>query len=92
MKIDVKKISRLANLKIEKSEEKLLENQLNSILSYIEKLEELDTSGVTETSQVTGLENVLREDKTAPSLSTEEALSETEKKHNQLFKTKAIFE
>ena len=92
MKIDILKIAKLANLKLKDDEKTELENQLSSILDYIEKLKELKTENIEETSQVTNLENVEREDTVLPSLSQEQALSNAEKKHNGFFEVEAIFE
>jgi aspartyl-tRNA(Asn)/glutamyl-tRNA(Gln) amidotransferase subunit C len=92
MKIDILHIAKLANLTIDNNEIKLFENQLLSILSYIDKLKEVKTENVKETSQVTNLENILRDDQTKPSLSQKEALSGSKNTHNGFFKIKAIFE
>ena len=92
MKIDVSHVAKLANLPLKPNEKEKFEKQLSEILSYVEKLNEVDTKNVETTSQVTGLENVTREDETSPSLSQEEALSNTKSKHNGLFKVKAILE
>lgn len=92
MKIDVSHVAKLANLPLTENEKEKFEKQLNDILSYIEKLNEVDTKNVEPTSQVTGLENVTREDKPAPSLSQEEVLKNTKSQHNGMFKVKAIFE
>ena len=90
MKIDVSHVAKLANLPLKPDEEKRFEKQLSEILSYVEKLKEVDTKNVEITSQVTGLENVTREDETSPSLSQEEVLSNAKSTHNGLFKVKAI--
>ena len=90
MKINVPHVSKLANLPLKPNEEKKFEKQLTEILSYIEKLKEIDTENVETTSQVTGLENVTRVDETAPSLTQEKTLLNTDSKHNGLFKVKAI--
>lgn len=92
MKIDVKNVAKLANLKIKPADDENLEKQLNEILGYVEKLSEIDTTGVEITSQVTGLENVTREDATSPSLSQDEVLSGTLSKHNGMFKVSAVLE
>lgn len=92
MKVDVLHIAKLANLPLTKDEAKKYEEQLSSILDYVEKLQEVDTESVTETSQTTNLENVLRIDVTSPSLSQEQALSNTKVQHNRLFKVKGILE
>lgn len=92
MKIDVSHVAKLANLPLTKEEKGKFEKQLNSILSYIEKLNEVDIKNIEPTSQVTGLENVEREDKTCPSLSQEEVLANTKQKQNGMFKIPAIFD
>lgn len=92
MKIDVAHVAKLANLTLSKEEQGKFEKQLSEILSYVEKLKEVDTKNVEITSQVTGLENVTREDKPSPSLSQEEALSNSKSTHNGMFKVKAILE
>jgi aspartyl-tRNA(Asn)/glutamyl-tRNA(Gln) amidotransferase subunit C len=92
MKIDVLHIAKLANLPLGKEEIKKYEEQLSSILEYIEKLKKVKTDDVSETSQVTNLENVTKDDITNPSLSQKEALSNTKSQQDGLFKVKAIFE
>jgi len=92
MKIDVSHIAKLANFTLQKDEIKKYEEQLSSILKYIDKLKEVKTQDVPETSQVTNLENVTKEDSSSPSLAQNEALSNTKSKQNGLFKVKAIFE
>jgi aspartyl-tRNA(Asn)/glutamyl-tRNA(Gln) amidotransferase subunit C len=92
MKINVKHIAMLANLALNPDEEKKFETQISNILEYIEKINTADVKDVEPTSQITGLENIIREDSTTPSLTQEEALSGTEGKHNGMFKVKAILE
>lgn len=90
-KSQVKYIAKLANLQLSPAELKKFTYQLAETLDYIEILNELKTQGVEETSQVTGLENVLREDKPGPSLSQEEVLSNANNQHNFYFRIGAIF-
>lgn len=90
MKIDVVHIAKLANLPITPKEKEKFEKQLSETLSYVNKLNSINTKNVEPTSQVTGLENVMREDKANPSLTQEEVLSNTKSKYNGLFKVKAI--
>ena len=92
MKIDVSHVAKLANLPLTDSEKKKFEKQLEETISYINQLNQIDTSGVEPTSQVNGLENVTREDEPAPSLSQEAALKNAKNKHNGFFKVPAIFE
>jgi len=93
MKIDIRHTAKLANLPLKKEEEEKFTDQLSTILDYIKKLEEVDTKNVEPTSQVTGLVNITRnDDETLPSLSQDEALSNSKSHHNGLFKVKAILE
>src|SRR3989344_2588106 len=63
-KSDILHIAKLANLNLSNEEVEKYLGQLSDILSYIEKLNEVDTAKISETSQVTGLINVAREDVT----------------------------
>lgn len=91
MKIDVNHAAKLANLPLSVKERTIFEKQLEETITYIEELREVDTKNVEPTSQVTGLENVTRSDETKPSLSQDEALSNSKSTHNGLFKVKGIF-
>ena len=63
---DVRHIAKLARLSLTDEEIARFPDQLTSILAYVDMLKEVDTSGVEPTSQVTGLDNALREDVPAP--------------------------
>ena len=90
-KEEVKHVAVLANLKLTPKEIEKFQKQLSSILDYVEQLKELDTKKVEPTSQVTGLENVFREDVIKPSMSQQETLSNAKEFHNGFFKVRAIF-
>ena len=60
---EIKHIANLARLDLTDKEFETYGNQLSDILSYIDQLKEVDTTDIEPTAQVTGLENVLREDK-----------------------------
>lgn len=92
MKLNIKHIAKLANLPISEKEESKLETQLLETLKYVEILKEIDTKNVQPTAHVTGLENVTREDKALPSLSQDEALSNTSKASNGFFEVEAILD
>jgi len=62
-KEQIEYLTGLARIKLTKEEEEKLGKDLSSILGYIEKLNEVDTSKIKGISQVTGLENIMREDK-----------------------------
>ena len=92
MKINIPHIAQLANLKINPEDEQKFETQLSAILDHVARLNEVDTTSVEETSQVTGLENISDEDIAVPSLSQSAAISEASSKHNGFFAVKGIFE
>ncbi len=59
---DVKHLATLSNIQLADDEAAGLRQDLTNILDYIEQLSELDTSKVEPTYQVTGLQNVWRDD------------------------------
>jgi len=59
---EVKKIANLARIKLKPAEEKRHAETISAVLDYMKILNEVDTAGVEPTSQVTGLEDVFRED------------------------------
>ena len=59
---DVAKLAALSSLQLDDAEVEHLQTDLQAILGYVEQLDELDTSDVAPSYQVTGLTNVLRED------------------------------
>ena len=92
MKFDVNHVAKLANLTLTETEKKKLESQLAETVDYVEELEEVKTDGFDPVSQVTGLENVTRDDKTLPSLTQEEALKNAKSSYKGFFKVKGILE
>lgn len=91
---DIDHISKLANLPVTESQKQELTEQVGITVQYVSQLQTLDTKGVVETSQVTGLENVFREDEVDASrmLSPEEALANAKRKHNGFFMVDAVLE
>ena len=59
---DVLKLARLARLELSEDEVEQYRHELGEILQYVEKLNDVDVSGLEPTSQVTGLVNVSRDD------------------------------
>lgn len=59
---DVHHLAQLSSLQLSDSEVENLRADLENIINYINQLNEVDTSGVEPTYQVTGLENVWRGD------------------------------
>jgi len=92
VEIDVKYVAHLARLALTPEEEKSLGAQLGSILGYIEKLRELDVSGVEPTAHAVPMVNVTRADEIRPSLSQEAALRNAPQKGGGLFIVPKIVE
>ena len=90
--IDVKYVAHLARLALTPQEEQKLSQQLGNIIGYIEKLKEVDVSGVEPTAHAFPMVNVTRPDETQPSLSNEEALRNAPAKANGLFIVPKIVE
>ena len=74
-KEEVEHVAKLARLSVTEEEVEVFRKHLSDILSYITKLNELDTADVEPTSHVLDLKNVLREDERRPSLSRDDAMS-----------------
>ena len=92
MKIDVEYIAHLARLRLSQEEKEKFGAQLSSILTYVEKLNELDTSGVEPTSHVLAMANVMREDALRPSLPTDEALLNAPDRTDDFYRVPKIIE
>jgi aspartyl/glutamyl-tRNA(Asn/Gln) amidotransferase C subunit len=91
---DVKHIAKLSKLKIKKVEFEKFQKQLSNIFKYVNQVAKMNTNKVTETSQVTGLENQFREDKIIKNriLTQKQALSNGKKLHQGYFVVKSVFD
>jgi len=88
---EVKKIAKLANMNVTGQEEKFAQ-LFTDTLRKIQDLNEIDTSKIAETFQVTGLTNVFQKETDSPnSLTKEEALSNAKETERGLFATKGVF-
>ncbi|NBQ59442.1 MAG: Asp-tRNA(Asn)/Glu-tRNA(Gln) amidotransferase subunit GatC [Opitutaceae bacterium] len=90
--INVQYVAHLARLALTPDEEKKLSAQLGGILGYIEKLRELDVTGVEPTAHAVPLVNVTRADEVRPSLSHEDALRNAPRQAGGLFLVPKIVE
>jgi aspartyl-tRNA(Asn)/glutamyl-tRNA(Gln) amidotransferase subunit C len=72
---EVLHVAELARLSLKPEEIDLFTRQLNDILAYVEKLQELDTTGVAPLAHVIPVFNAFREDEVNPGLPLEEALA-----------------
>ena len=71
---EVRHVANLARLELGEREELRMTEQMNSILSYMDKLNELDTRDVPATTHAIQLANVSREDRVDASLDRADAL------------------
>ncbi len=90
--LDVKYVAHLARLHLTAEEEVKFGAQLGQVLGYIEKLKELDISGVEPTAHAVPLVNVTRPDEVRPSLPHEEAMRNAPAQANGLFMVPKIVE
>jgi aspartyl-tRNA(Asn)/glutamyl-tRNA(Gln) amidotransferase subunit C len=61
-KEEIQHIADLARLDLSDKEIDVYGEQLSQVLSYIDQLQEVDTTGIEPTAQVTGLDNIMRAD------------------------------
>jgi len=90
----VKHIAKLANIPVSQKEEVELAGGFNKTLEVVDELFKVDVGDIEPTHQVTGLENIFREDKVNKDkmLSQEQALSNTKNKHDGYFVIEQILE
>ena len=89
---EVDHVARLARLELTEDEKETMTRQLDRILGYVDKLNELDTSQVEPTSHVIPMVNVLRGDEVRPSLSPDDALSNAPDRDGAFFRVPRIIE
>ena len=90
--INVKYVAHLARLALTPEEETKLAAQLGNILGYIEKLSELDVTGVEPTAHAVPMVNITRADEVRESLPHEAALRNAPRQANGLFIVPKIVE
>ena len=90
----IEDIAKLARLELSEEEKKMYATQLSAVFSYIEQLNEVDTDGVPETCQVTGLMDVTRADVAVPADSAvkKKLLAQFPERVGDLLQVKAVFE
>jgi aspartyl-tRNA(Asn)/glutamyl-tRNA(Gln) amidotransferase subunit C len=92
MKMDIEKVARLARLELSEKEKETFGNQLEQILTYMEQLNRLDTTGVEPTSHAIPIDNVFREDEVKSSLPRKEVLGISPDQEDDHFKVPRIIE
>ena len=89
---DVEYVADLARLELSADEKGELVEQLGRILGYIEKLDELDTTGVEPTSHVLPIRNVMRADEARDGMPRDEALKLAPASHDGYFEAPRVVE
>ena len=82
---DVDKIAKLAKLVLSEDEREKFTSQLSDIISYVEKLNQLDTNDVEPLAHVNDLMNVFREDESRPSMAKEDVFKNSPQNDDEFF-------
>ena len=88
----VRRIARLARLKLSDDEIQLYAGQLARILGYMDQLEAVDTSGVEPLAQPLNLTNVLREDLPRPGIGPDVALANAPEREGFFFRVPRVLD
>jgi aspartyl-tRNA(Asn)/glutamyl-tRNA(Gln) amidotransferase subunit C len=88
----VKYVAGLARIELQPKELEKLSGQLQDILEFIDKLKEIDTASINPTSHILPINNVLREDKSADSLSADQALENAPRREDNFFGVPKVIE
>lgn len=89
---EVEHVARLARLALEPAELEALTGQMDAILGYVEKLNELDTEGIVPTAHAVPMENAFREDLVKPSIGLERAQQNAPEIDGSCFKVPKVIE
>lgn len=95
MKIDraqLDKIAHLARLEFDEKDAEKMMQDMSNIVSFVEKLNEVDTEGVEPLTTMSHEINALREDEVKPHLSHERALRPAPKKDEDYFRVPKVLE
>ncbi|MDY6795275.1 MAG: Asp-tRNA(Asn)/Glu-tRNA(Gln) amidotransferase subunit GatC [Actinomycetota bacterium] len=87
---DVEYVAWLARLELSDEEKRMFTRQLGQVLEHAQKIKSLHTDEVEPTSHVVPMSNVMREDRTLPCISQEEALSNASWREKGYFRVPRI--
>lgn len=87
---EIESVALLAKLDLTREELIVMTDQLGNILSYVEKLKEVETDNVRATSHVFEITNAFREDITSHSLSREDILRNAPDQNGEMFKVPKV--
>lgn len=89
---DVRKIAKLARLRLSPEEVQLYQGQLLKILDSVAELSKIDTADVAPTTSVLGASNVMREDEPRPPSDSEKILANAPQREGPYFKVRKVIE
>lgn len=89
---EVEHVAVLARLALDDTELDQLTGEMNQILGYVDKLNELDTDGIIPTAHAVPVENAFREDVVRPSIGLKKALANAPEKADSCFRVPKIIE
>lgn len=89
---EVEYVAHLARLEIDDAQKDKFTSQLNDILGYIDKLNELNTEGVEPMSHAMAVTNAFREDRVVDSLGTEKSLTNAPDARGEFFRVPKVIE
>ena len=82
---EVQRVASLARLDLAATEVERMTGQLNAILTYAAKLDELDTTGVAVTTHTQQVVNAFRDDEVHASLPRDRALANAPEQNGEAF-------
>ena len=86
----IQDIAKLSKLKFDDSAEEKMKADLEKMLAFVDKLNEIDTEGIDPLIYMSEEVNVLREDKVTEETSQEDALKNAPKKDSDYFKVPTV--
>ena len=86
----VDKLANLARLKFDKTEKEAVKNDLQKMIQFVEKLNELDTTGVEPLLHMSGNVNILRTDAVNGSIAREAGLKNAAAHDEYFFKVPKV--
>jgi len=89
-KQEVLKLAQLSRIELTEAEVEKFRRDLSAVLDYVEELKKVDTAGLEEVSQVTGLVNVQRDDKVVAADNHEAIFSQAPEMKDGYYKVKAM--
>jgi aspartyl-tRNA(Asn)/glutamyl-tRNA(Gln) amidotransferase subunit C len=89
---EVRHIATLARLKLSDAEIERFTRELGDIIGYVEKLREVDITGIEPTAHAVGAHNVFRDDEIQPSPGVDMAMANAPERQDGFFRVPKVLE